>query len=257
MSKEKSKLNEKEITLTLSGGGVRTAASLGVIKYLEENNFKIKKLSGTSGGAIIALLYAYGFSIDEIKEFFFTINKWDLFRFRFNSILSLNKVEKKLRAFIKDKEIKIPVEICVTNIETGKAEYHSKNDLIKSTIASCSLLPYFSSVEIDKKHYVDGGYSDNLPNKNLCKMKCLNISVNVNNLPNKFSYKKDVLHKRSLFILTQSAMKRAKKRADYFVNIDTISEIKLFDFKSFDFVLKEGYKKANEILNVGKLNKNL
>lgn len=250
MAKEKNSLKEKEVTLTLSGGGVRTAASLGVIKYLEENDFKIKNISGTSGGAIIALLYAYGFSIKQIEEFFFTINKWDLFtfKFRFNSILSLNKIERKLRDFIKDKELIIPLEICVTNIQTGKAEYHNSGDLIKSTMASCSLLPYFSSIQINDKHYVDGGYSDNLPNKNLCKSRYPNISVNVNNLPQNFSLKKDVLHRRSLFILTQNAMKRAKKRADYFINIDSISEIKLFDFKSFDFVLEEGYKKAKILI---------
>ena len=251
MAKEKIDIKLKEITLTLSGGGIRTAASLGVIKYLEENDYKIKKISGTSGGAIIALLYAYGFSIKEIEQFFFTINKWDLFnfKFRFNSVLTLNKIERKLRAFVRNKELKIPLEICVTNIESGKAEYHKKGDLIKSTIASCSLLPYFPSIEINNKHYVDGGYSDNLPNKNFSKIKYPNISVNVNNLPKKFSHKKDVLHRRSLFILTQSAMRRAKKRANFFINIDTISEIKLFDFKSFDFVLEEGYKKVKEILN--------
>lgn len=250
MAKEKNSINSKEVTLTLSGGGIRTAASLGVIKYLEEHNYTIKKISGTSGGAIIALLYAYGFSVQEIEKFFFTINKWDLFsfKFRFKSILSLNKIEKKLRSFIGNRTLKIPLEICVTNIQTGKAEYHKKGDLIKSTIASCSLLPYFSSIEINNKHYVDGGYSDNLPNKNISKMSCANISVNVNNLPTTFSLKKDVLHRRSLFILTQSAMKRAKKRADYFINIDSIAEVKLFDFKSFDFVLQEGYKKAHEVL---------
>ncbi len=79
-------------------------------------------------------------------------------------------------------------------------------------------------------------------------MKYPNISVNVNNLQKNFSYKKDVLHRRSLFILTQSAMRRAKKRADFFINIDSISEVRLFDFKSFDFVLYEGYKKAGEVL---------
>ena len=42
MAKKQKELN-KEITLTLSGGGIRTAASLGVIKYLEENNYTIKK----------------------------------------------------------------------------------------------------------------------------------------------------------------------------------------------------------------------
>jgi NTE family protein len=136
----------------------------------------------------------------------------------------------------------------VTNIETGKAEYHNSGDLIKSTMASCSLLPYFNSIEIEGKHYVDGGYSDNLPNKNFRKLSYPNISVNVNNLPAKFSLKRDALHRRSLFILTHSAMKRAKKRADIFINIENISDIKLFDFNSFDFVVEEGYLKAKEVI---------
>ena len=44
--------------LCLSGGGVKGAAHVGVIKALEENNIKIDYISGTSSGSIVAALYA-------------------------------------------------------------------------------------------------------------------------------------------------------------------------------------------------------
>ena len=44
------------VTLTLSGGGLRSLASLGVISYLRSKQIKINEISGTSGGAIVALL---------------------------------------------------------------------------------------------------------------------------------------------------------------------------------------------------------
>ena len=44
--------------LCLSGGGVKGAAHIGVLKALEENNIKIDYISGTSSGSIVATLYA-------------------------------------------------------------------------------------------------------------------------------------------------------------------------------------------------------
>ena len=52
--------------LSLSGGGVKGAAHIGVIKALEEENIKIDCIAGTSSGSIVASLYAMGFCADEI-----------------------------------------------------------------------------------------------------------------------------------------------------------------------------------------------
>lgn len=68
----------KNVTLTLSGGGLRSLASIGVIEYLELNDFKISKISGTSGGAIVSLLYAFGLSFKEMEDFYSTIKKRDI-----------------------------------------------------------------------------------------------------------------------------------------------------------------------------------
>ena len=56
--------------LVLSGGGVKGAAHIGVLKALEEENIKFDFISGTSSGSIVAALYASGNNPDEIYEIF-------------------------------------------------------------------------------------------------------------------------------------------------------------------------------------------
>ncbi len=56
--------------LVLSGGGVKGAAHIGVLRALEEENINIKAVSGTSSGAIIAALVASGYTSREIYYIF-------------------------------------------------------------------------------------------------------------------------------------------------------------------------------------------
>lgn len=52
----------------MSGGGARGLAHVGVIKALEENNIPIDYVAGTSMGAIVAALYAMGYTPQEMIE---------------------------------------------------------------------------------------------------------------------------------------------------------------------------------------------
>ena len=54
------------VGLVLSGGGARGLSHIGVIKALEENGIPIDYVAGTSIGAIIASLYAIGYTTDEM-----------------------------------------------------------------------------------------------------------------------------------------------------------------------------------------------
>lgn len=47
-----------KLGLCLAGGGVKGAAHIGVLKYMEKNNIKINYISGTSSGSIVASLHA-------------------------------------------------------------------------------------------------------------------------------------------------------------------------------------------------------
>jgi len=57
------------IGITLSGGGARGIAHIGVLKALTESGIKPTIVSGTSSGAIVGTLYAFGLSIEEIAAF--------------------------------------------------------------------------------------------------------------------------------------------------------------------------------------------
>lgn len=55
------------VGLALSGGGVRGAAHIGVLKVLTENGIPIDMVAGTSAGSVIAALYACGYKPREME----------------------------------------------------------------------------------------------------------------------------------------------------------------------------------------------
>jgi NTE family protein len=57
------------IGLVLSGGGARGAAHVGVLRVLEELHVPVDCVSGTSMGAIVGGLFAYGHTPAEIESF--------------------------------------------------------------------------------------------------------------------------------------------------------------------------------------------
>lgn len=254
---ESKKVKKKKVTLTLSGGGMRTVASIGVIKYLIENNYEIKSISGTSGGAIVALLHACGVSLDEKSDFFYTIKRIDIFKPTFSSLFNLNTFETRLKRLLFGKTFLKECIICVTNVETGLPEYISSkgktvDEMIKYVIASCSLVFLFKPVKIGEKLYIDGGYSDNLPNIVYKKRRIPNISLNVNVLNPKKEINPLKLLKRVNFILLNANMNKSKKRSDILLEDNYFTQIKLFDMKKFEEIKEFGYQMAKSKIEVRK-----
>ena len=57
-----------KIGVTMSGGGAKGAAHIGVLKYMEEQGIPVDYVTGTSMGSIIGALYSIGYSPDEMAE---------------------------------------------------------------------------------------------------------------------------------------------------------------------------------------------
>jgi len=57
----------QKVGLVFSGGGATGFAHIGVLKALEENNIPIDYITGTSAGALIGAMYAYGYSPLQIE----------------------------------------------------------------------------------------------------------------------------------------------------------------------------------------------
>ena len=173
-SEQLSKLNVNiPINLVLSGGGIKCAAHLALIEKIEELGLQINAISGSSGGALVASLYASGITTQEILEIF---KRTSLFKFSFFSMtkagifdtfLFKSIIENK----IKDKfsELEIPIYITASNMQSGKPRYFSKGKLLKPVLASCAIPGIFTPIIINKTLYSDGGILDNFPIKPFIK----------------------------------------------------------------------------------------
>jgi NTE family protein len=154
--------------LVLSGGGARGFAHLGVIQALNEAGIFPDVLSGTSAGALAAVLYADGYSPKEILLLMNTGSRLDYMRPTLprEGILQISGITKILKAKLRAstfEELKIPLFVAATDLNNGKSVYFSKGELIDIVIASSSIPVLFTPVKINNICYVDGGVLDNLP----------------------------------------------------------------------------------------------
>ena len=110
----------RRISLALSGGGMRGAAHIGVVKRLEELNLKVAVISGTSVGALLGALLADGYSAFEVEKIFIESK----FSFDFNflnfrsGLFSSKKLEELLRKNLRAKnisELKTSFFACATS----------------------------------------------------------------------------------------------------------------------------------------------
>lgn len=242
--------------LVLSGGGMRGAAHIGVIKALQEHNIKISYVSGVSAGAIVGALFAKGMQWDEMLKFFKSVNVMDYKKFAFGKpgFIDIDKYYNILKiVFTEDdfKELQLPLFINATNIINGDSKTFHKGQLIKPVLASAAFPGVYTPVEIEGNHYVDGGVLDNFP-IDAIKDKCDNlVGVYVN--PFSEIDIKDLKHSYSI-LERAYRIKSAKedflkfKSFDLVICPDQLNNYSIFDASKVDEIFNHGYSKAKELL---------
>lgn len=204
-----------KIGLSLSGGGAKGFAHIGVLKVLDSLGVKVDYVSGTSMGAIVGGLYASGYSGKDIEKL--------MLKTDFYSILANQKSRKEATFFdknvdkylislpIQKKRIALPSSISsgqktiyilkelfknvshiqdfskmpipfmavATNLETGETKIFEEGDLVQSIMASAAFPSLYDPVKIGDSVYVDGAMAINYPSKPL-KDKGIDIVIGVN-----------------------------------------------------------------------------
>ena len=82
-----------KIGLTLSGGGAKGLAHIGILKAIDSAGLSIDYITGTSMGSIIGALYASGYSADSIEKIARKID-WDLMLSNQSSLRNIIMEEK-------------------------------------------------------------------------------------------------------------------------------------------------------------------
>lgn len=157
------------IGLALSGGGHKGLAHAGVLQFLEEQNIQIDVISGTSAGAIVGGLYAFGKKPIEILDFFKTVKllTWNHISFNKAGLLDAEKFIKHLDEVFGDMQLvdlQKEMYISATDINLGRLKIFKRYTKVKEAIAASSAFPgVFSPVHIGGRLYSDGGILNNFP----------------------------------------------------------------------------------------------
>lgn len=161
--------SSKKIGLALGGGAFRGIAHIGVLQVFEENGIKPHRISGTSIGALIGALYAFGTPAQKILEIARGITWMSISHFSLSKMGLLNNneigdiVEDVLGKDRRIEESPIALSIVATDISKGKKVIFEKGNLAEAVVASTCIPGIFIPVENDDRLLVDGFLVENVP----------------------------------------------------------------------------------------------
>ena len=159
---------ELTIGLSLSGGGARGVAHVGMLRALLEEGVVPERVVGVSAGAIVGTLYCAGLGPDEMMTHVSdtSLRKLITWSIPLTGLTTLEHLRERVLQLIPENELgnlKYPLYIGIVNINTGQFEVRSAGPLDAILAASCSIPLVFKPVEIDGANYVDGGVIKNMP----------------------------------------------------------------------------------------------
>jgi NTE family protein len=242
-----------KIGLVLSGGAVRGAAHIGILKALEEENIPIYAVSGVSAGAIVGSFYCFGYSAKDIEKIALEANFLKMFSpsIPFKSLFSLYNLEKFLKNYIKENKIeKLQKKffITTTNLNEGTYVFWDRGNLYEIVRASSSIPFIFEPVEIEGNKHVDGGLLNNLPVEPLKEICDYTIAVDVSplskeqNINNIFN-----IAIRSFYLAIRSNIEVRKNIADIFIQPEELININIFDIRKIKDAIEIGYKEGKKL----------
>jgi NTE family protein len=244
------------IGLVLSGGGMRGAAHIGVIKALEENGIFPTHISGASAGAIVGALYAHGYDWKTIFKFFKDFQLFDFKKYAIGKpgIIDAEKFYPQFSTYIKDDSfsaLKKVLTITATDILKGSLKTFSEGELIMPILASASFPGVFAPVKIGDSFYIDGGVLNNFPVKVL-RSKCDIIigsyangydAITINDLKHSHN-----VVERAFKLKSVKEDYKKFKDCDIVISPKALSKYGTFDKKYLNDIFNIGYDATKEAL---------
>jgi NTE family protein len=159
------------ITLALSGGGVKGFAHIGAIQALEKYGFTIRGVAGTSAGGLVGTLYAAGYSPDEMKERLRDIDQGNLFSHMHGegpALFGFAGAQAILYELLGERsfdDVRIPLAVTATDLNSGMPIVIKKGRLIDAVLATSAVPGVFPAQQLDGRRLVDGGIMNPVPVK--------------------------------------------------------------------------------------------
>ncbi len=165
-----------KIGLVLEGGAMRGLFTAGVLDVFLDEKIKIDSIISVSAGALFGANFpskqrgrTLRYNLNYLNDpRYISLKNWISTGNLVSKDFAYYQLPTELDPFDTDafKQSNIDFYATLTNVETGKAEYHLITDPMAQmeTLRATSAMPYVSKiVEIEGKKYLDGGISDSIP----------------------------------------------------------------------------------------------
>lgn len=247
---ERTTQKKYNLGLSLSGGGAKGFAHLGVFKALEECGLQPDIIAGTSVGSLMGALFADGYTADEIKLLFSgrEFSEFAQLQIPKAGLFDSNRFSLFLKRHLRAKnfeDLNIPLVVVATDLDHGESVEFREGPIVEAVTASCSIPVIFSPVVINGIHYVDGGLFRNFPVSTI-REECERIvGVNVSPLiPQK--YKQTLVHiaERSYHYLFRANTLEDRELCDVLIEVEEAGLYKTFDLENVDVISELGYVAA-------------
>ena len=162
--------NCKTVSLVLGSGGARGLAHIGVIHWLEENDFKIKSIVGCSIGAVIGGIYAAG-KLDVYEQWVRALTKVDIvtlldLSWDKSGLVRGEKIVNALIGLVGEKLIEdLPISFTAvaTDLRNQKEVWIRSGSLFDAMRASFAIPLFFTPLRYKGVDLVDGGVLNPVP----------------------------------------------------------------------------------------------
>jgi NTE family protein len=143
-----SNVKAQKVGVVLSGGGATALAHVGFLRALEENNIPIDYICGTSMGAVVAGLYASGYSVQQIDS---------LVKSREFNQMSTGEFDDKLKFYFKNND----PDVGIATLKYSEGKFISNaipTNLIDPVLLDWKLMEGFGAPEAAANYNFDSLY---------------------------------------------------------------------------------------------------
>ncbi len=157
-----------KLGLTLSGGGAKCMAQIGLLNYLDEQDLRPDIISAVSGGAMVGALYSAGHAPEKILEFFTNTRMFSMKNLSFTALglIKSDKLGKDFSEWLPQDSfdhLQIPLRVVTTDLNKAEQVVLSSGSLVQAILASSAYPGMFTPVEWNGNVYADGGIINNYP----------------------------------------------------------------------------------------------
>jgi len=251
-----------KIGISLSGGGAKGIAHIGVLQALLDHDIEPHIISGASAGAIVGALYAAGIPASDMLHAIRNTSYLRILGFQWpdRGLGDMSYLKQLLAKLIKTdsfKSLSKPLYVSVMNLNSGLVEIKKEGPLFDSICASSSVPLLFKPVDIEGNLYLDGGIGMNMPVRCLIGKCDIIIGVNLVNhhpIDDKYLSSWKEIMSRVFDLSVYNNVKPEMELCDIIIEPVDIHLYSRFNFNQTEQLYKAGYEGAlKQIPNIKEL----